>query len=157
MLRNTSAGGTLVNHTLLHLANPNLPFGGVGESGFGNYHGRFGFLTFSHARAVLVQGRPRLSHMFHPPYARLGSWVGANAHAACAALTGLTRDSCSVRLQADLDSVRLKPDSTGEVRLRPDSPGEVRLRPDSTGEVRLKPDTTRDVPVVLQAWPEHDE
>src|SRR6185369_12516567 len=37
VLRNTSAGGTLVNHTLLHLANPHLPFGGVGESGSGAY------------------------------------------------------------------------------------------------------------------------
>lgn len=77
VLSRTSAGGTVVNNCLLHLANPNLPFGGVGESGFGRYHGRFGFETFSHARAVLVQGRPRLSHVLHPPYARLRQgWLG---------------------------------------------------------------------------------
>jgi aldehyde dehydrogenase (NAD+) len=73
----TRAGGTVVNNCLVHLVNPNLPFGGVGESGFGRYHGRFGFETFSHARAVLVQGRPRLSQIFYPPYARLKQgWLG---------------------------------------------------------------------------------
>ena len=71
ILSRTPAGGTVVNNCLLHLVNPNLPFGGVGESGFGSYHGRFGFETFSHARAVLVQGRPSFSHMVYPPYARL--------------------------------------------------------------------------------------
>ena len=78
LLSRTSAGGTVVNNCLIHLVNPRLPFGGVGESGFGRYHGRFGFETFSHARAVTVQGWPRLSEMFHPPYARLRSgWLGS--------------------------------------------------------------------------------
>jgi aldehyde dehydrogenase (NAD+) len=77
LLSNTSAGGTVVNNCLVHLVNPNLPFGGVGESGFGRYHGRFGFETFSHARAVLEQRRPHLSPIFHPPYARLKTgWLG---------------------------------------------------------------------------------
>jgi aldehyde dehydrogenase (NAD+) len=77
LLTRTTAGGTVVNNCLIHLVNPHLPFGGVGESGFGRYHGRFGFETFSHARAVLVQGRPRLSQMFYPPYARLKQgWLG---------------------------------------------------------------------------------
>jgi len=76
-LSRTTAGGTVINNCLIHLVNPNLPFGGVGESGFGCYHGRFGFETFSHARAVLVQGQPRLSQMFYPPYARLKQgWLG---------------------------------------------------------------------------------
>ena len=75
ILDRTSAGGTVVNNCLLHLVNPNLPFGGTGESGFGRYHGRFGFETFSHARAVLVQGRPRLSQMLFPPYARLRTGI----------------------------------------------------------------------------------
>jgi aldehyde dehydrogenase (NAD+) len=76
-LSRTTAGGTVVNNCLIHLMNPNLPFGGVGESGIGRYHGRSGFEAFSHARAVLVQGRPRLSQMFHPPYARLKQgWLG---------------------------------------------------------------------------------
>lgn len=68
MLRETSAGGTVVGNTLLHLANPDLPFGGVGESGQGNYHGHFGFKTFSHERAVLRQGRASLVGLFMPPY-----------------------------------------------------------------------------------------
>jgi aldehyde dehydrogenase (NAD+) len=73
----TCAGGTVANNCLIHLLNPNLPFGGVGASGFGSYHGRFGFRAFSHERAFMVQGRPSLSHLFHPPYARLKSgWLG---------------------------------------------------------------------------------
>ena len=77
-LSRTTAGGTVVNNCLIHLANPGLPFGGVGESGCGSYHGRFGFETFSHARAVLVQGRVRLGHLFQPPYARLRQgWLGS--------------------------------------------------------------------------------
>ncbi len=49
------AGGTVINDTLLHLANPSLPFGGVGPSGLGQYHGRFGFDTFSRPRAVMYK------------------------------------------------------------------------------------------------------
>ena len=71
LLGHTSAGGTVINNCLIHLLNPNLPFGGVGSSGFGRYHGRFGFETFSHARAVVTQGRISLGHLFYPPYARL--------------------------------------------------------------------------------------
>ena len=77
-LARTSAGGTVVNNCLIHLVNPGLPFGGTGESGFGSYHGRFGFEAFSHARAVVVQGRPALGALFHPPYARLRTgWLGS--------------------------------------------------------------------------------
>lgn len=68
VLRRTSAGGTVVNDVVIHLANPDLPFGGVGESGQGSYHGRFGFRTFSHERAVLVRGRFSPAHLLHPPY-----------------------------------------------------------------------------------------
>jgi aldehyde dehydrogenase (NAD+) len=78
LVGSTSAGGTVVNNCLMHLLNPNLPFGGAGASGFGSYHGRFGFQAFSQERAVLVQGRPRLSHLFYPPYARLKTgWLGS--------------------------------------------------------------------------------
>jgi aldehyde dehydrogenase (NAD+) len=66
---NTSAGGTVVNNVLIHLANPNLPFGGVGTSGLGSYHGAAGFKAFSHERAVLKQGMPALSRFLEPPYA----------------------------------------------------------------------------------------
>ncbi|HZI09509.1 MAG TPA: aldehyde dehydrogenase family protein [Myxococcus sp.] len=68
LLRETSAGGTCVNTVVLHNANPNLPFGGVGQSGVGAYHGETGFKTFSHERAVLRQGRAGLAHLFFPPY-----------------------------------------------------------------------------------------
>ncbi|MDB4951047.1 MAG: aldehyde dehydrogenase family protein [Gemmatimonadetes bacterium] len=70
VLRGTTAGATVVDNVLLHYANPHLPFGGVGESGLGSYHGEFGFRAFSHQRAVMRQrGRP-LVEMFYPPYAR---------------------------------------------------------------------------------------
>ncbi len=47
------SGGTVINHVMLHLSVPDLPFGGIGQSGSGRYHGQWGFDTFSHARAVL--------------------------------------------------------------------------------------------------------
>jgi aldehyde dehydrogenase (NAD+) len=68
VLARTRAGGTVVNHTLCHLANPDLPFGGVGESGQGSYHGFAGFRAFSHERAVLYAGRWSLGPLYYPPY-----------------------------------------------------------------------------------------
>lgn len=68
VLKNTTAGGSCVNNLAVHLANPNLPFGGVGTSGMGNYHGFFGFKTFSHERAVLHQGPIDVLRFFYPPY-----------------------------------------------------------------------------------------
>jgi aldehyde dehydrogenase (NAD+) len=68
ILANTTAGATVVNATMTHYGNPHLPFGGVGASGQGSYHGVFGFRTFSHERAVLHQHRPRLAHFLYPPY-----------------------------------------------------------------------------------------
>ncbi|CAO2145836.1 unnamed protein product [Urochloa humidicola] len=53
---NVPAGGMLVNDVALHLANPYLPFGGVGDSGTGSYHGKFSFDCFSHKKAVLIRG-----------------------------------------------------------------------------------------------------
>jgi aldehyde dehydrogenase (NAD+) len=72
ILGETTAGGTCVNSLIMHLANGNLPFGGIGNSGMGNYHGHFGFVTFSHQRAVLTQGWPDLLKMVYPPYT---AWV----------------------------------------------------------------------------------
>ena len=68
ILKSTTAGGTCVNSLVIHLANPRLPFGGVGMSGMGNYHGFFGFKTFSHERAVLRQGPVDVLRAFYPPY-----------------------------------------------------------------------------------------
>jgi len=53
VMNETSAGGVSINDTLMHIANPNLPFGGVGESGIGAYHGKSSFDTFSHKKSVL--------------------------------------------------------------------------------------------------------
>lgn len=54
VIRHTSSGGVVVNDTILHVANPNLPFGGVGNSGMGRYHRHAGFLSFSNPKSVLV-------------------------------------------------------------------------------------------------------
>ncbi len=64
----TSSGGVCVNGTLLHFSNPNLPFGGVGESGMGSYHGKFGFDTFSHRRGVHARSTRMDPAMMYPPY-----------------------------------------------------------------------------------------
>ena len=76
VLENTHSGGVCVNETLLHVAIDDLPFGGVGPSGMGCYHGHEGFLTFSHAKAVLTKQRVNSSLAIYPPYGRtLGRWV----------------------------------------------------------------------------------
>lgn len=68
VLGSTSAGGTCINSVLLNYANPNLPFGGVGESGMGSYHGRWGFDAMSHFRAVMRQVTWSPTSMLYPPY-----------------------------------------------------------------------------------------
>ncbi|HEX3473983.1 MAG TPA: aldehyde dehydrogenase family protein [Kofleriaceae bacterium] len=68
VIDNTTAGGTCINNALIHFANPHLPFGGVGPSGMGNYHGYYGFKAFSHERAVLQQGRTDMLKSVYPPY-----------------------------------------------------------------------------------------
>ncbi len=55
ILKNVSFGGGCINDTLYHLANPHLPFGGVGSSGMGAYHGKYGFDTFTHNKSILKQ------------------------------------------------------------------------------------------------------
>lgn len=55
VLERVSFGGGCVNDTLMHIATPHLPFGGVGESGIGSYHGRYSFQAFSHEKSVLRQ------------------------------------------------------------------------------------------------------
>ena len=68
VLRQTSSGGVAVNTVMVHFANPYLPFGGIGESGQGSYHGWYGFRAFSHERSVLTQHRGRALRLFDPPY-----------------------------------------------------------------------------------------
>lgn len=64
----TSSGGACVNATLLHVTNPNLPFGGVGESGMGAYHGKIGFDTLSHRRSVYSRSTRLDPPLLYPPY-----------------------------------------------------------------------------------------
>jgi len=53
IIRETSFGGGAVNNTLMHIVSPYLPFGGLGSSGLGRYHGRYSFETFSHTKSIL--------------------------------------------------------------------------------------------------------
>ena len=68
VLKRTTSGGVTINDTLLHVAQEDLPFGGVGSSGMGAYHGQEGFSTFSHAKAVFVQSRVSSIELLRPPY-----------------------------------------------------------------------------------------
>ncbi|GAB2239090.1 hypothetical protein Droror1_Dr00025003 [Drosera rotundifolia] len=67
-IKNISAGGITINDAVLHLTVPGLPFGGVGESGIGAYHGKFSFDTFSHKKAVLHRSFTGDSRLRYPPY-----------------------------------------------------------------------------------------
>ncbi|HWS12077.1 MAG TPA: aldehyde dehydrogenase family protein, partial [Rhodocyclaceae bacterium] len=71
VLRETVAGGVTINDTILHIAQDHLPFGGVGHSGMGHYHGREGFETFSKKKAVFIQSPVNTVGLFKPPYGRL--------------------------------------------------------------------------------------
>ena len=68
LLKSTSSGGAVINDVIIHLVNPNLPFGGVNHSGIGSYHGIFGFKQFSHERSVLKQAPISSIKMMYPPY-----------------------------------------------------------------------------------------
>jgi coniferyl-aldehyde dehydrogenase len=68
VLNNTHSGGVSVNDTLMHLAQEDMPFGGIGDSGMGHYHGKEGFITFSKAKAVHRKGRISTGSLAYPPY-----------------------------------------------------------------------------------------
>ena len=70
VLRQTEAGGVAVNDTLFQVAQDSLPFGGIGPSGMGQYHGHAGFLTFSKQKPVFYQARFSALAWFRPPYGR---------------------------------------------------------------------------------------
>jgi len=71
-----SFGGGCINDVIMHLGNENLPFGGVGNSGIGNYHGKFGFETFSHQKAVLERATWGEPNIKYPPYSdKKLSWI----------------------------------------------------------------------------------
>ncbi|HCU64733.1 MAG TPA: coniferyl-aldehyde dehydrogenase [Rheinheimera sp.] len=68
VLQHTHAGGVCINETLIHAGQEDLPFGGIGPSGIGAYHGKEGFLTFSHAKAVHQKGRFNTGQMAYPQH-----------------------------------------------------------------------------------------
>ncbi|KGD43341.1 coniferyl aldehyde dehydrogenase [Burkholderia pseudomallei] len=70
VMRDTISGGVTVNDTLMHIACGTLPFGGVGASGMGAYHGYDGFVTFSKMKPVLTQPRLNTRAMIAPPYGK---------------------------------------------------------------------------------------
>jgi aldehyde dehydrogenase (NAD+) len=75
VLDETSSGSVGVNCTVQQVAVPDLPFGGVGASGMGAYHGRQGFETFSHRRAILAKPLLPDPPVQYPPYTRVKEWL----------------------------------------------------------------------------------
>jgi aldehyde dehydrogenase (NAD+) len=71
VLERTSSGGACVNQTILHINTPTMPFGGVGPSGMGSYHGKFGFDAFSHHKSVLYKPQRPDPKLLYPPYSAL--------------------------------------------------------------------------------------
>jgi coniferyl-aldehyde dehydrogenase len=69
LLYSTISGGVTINNCMLHVAQHDLPFGGVGASGMGHYHGWEGFVEFSKLRPVFKNPRLSLLSAFYPPYA----------------------------------------------------------------------------------------
>ena len=70
LLAQTVSGGVTVNDTLMHIAHENLPFGGVGDSGWGSYHGEAGFLRLTQLKPVLVSSKWARGDLFYPPYGK---------------------------------------------------------------------------------------
>jgi acyl-CoA reductase-like NAD-dependent aldehyde dehydrogenase len=75
VLHRTVAGGVTVNDCIFHVGQSNLPFGGVGPSGMGRYHGFNGFETFSRKQGVFVQGRWSSLSLLRPPYGERARWI----------------------------------------------------------------------------------
>ncbi|WP_454828250.1 coniferyl aldehyde dehydrogenase [Pseudoxanthomonas wuyuanensis] len=75
ILRSTLAGGVTVNDTVLHFGINNLPFGGIGPSGMGAYHGRAGFDAMSKALPILWQSRRAGSDLLKPPYSKVQRFI----------------------------------------------------------------------------------
>jgi coniferyl-aldehyde dehydrogenase len=71
VLEHTTSGNVAINETMLHYAQEDLPFGGVGQSGMGLYHGREGFKSMSHAKGVFAQGPISFADLIRPPYGRV--------------------------------------------------------------------------------------
>lgn len=75
VIQQTSSGGAVINHAWVHLGVPALPFGGVGESGMGAYHGRKSFDTFSHRKSVVKKPFVLDASFAYPPYSQMKSTI----------------------------------------------------------------------------------
>ena len=75
LLYSTISGGVTINNCILHVAQHDLPFGGIGASGMGQYHGYEGFLEFSKLRPVFTQPKLSMLHLFYPPYRKRHSRI----------------------------------------------------------------------------------
>ena len=78
VLNETTSGGATINDCIFHIAQHNLPFGGVGPSGMGAYHGFDGFVTFSKKKGVFIQGiggQFLFPNFLSPPYSRFADWL----------------------------------------------------------------------------------
>jgi coniferyl-aldehyde dehydrogenase len=73
ILERTTSGDVTINDTLMHYVQNDLPFGGIGQSGLGAYHGHEGFKSLSHAKGVFVQARWNLGYLLRPPFRRTTS------------------------------------------------------------------------------------
>jgi coniferyl-aldehyde dehydrogenase len=71
VLAETTSGGVTINETMLHIAQDDLPFGGVGPSGMGHYHAHEGFLALTKSKGVFRQSRINATGLLRPPYGKL--------------------------------------------------------------------------------------
>ncbi|KAH0940742.1 hypothetical protein HID58_000379 [Brassica napus] len=97
-VENVSAGGMGINETVLHVTMKDLPFGGVGESGIGAYHGKFSYETFSHKKGVLYRSFDGDSDLRYPPYTPekkrvLKALLSSDIFGAILAFFGFSKDS----------------------------------------------------------------
>ncbi len=70
IINNTHSGGVLINDTVIHVPQDTMPFGGIGQSGMGHYHGQAGFLAFSKEKGVLFKSKFNSGKMIYPPYGK---------------------------------------------------------------------------------------
>lgn len=75
VLSRTTSGGVTINNTLMHFVQDDLPFGGVGASGIGAYHGIEGFRSLSHAKGIFEQKRWNAANLLRPPFGRLANTI----------------------------------------------------------------------------------
>ena len=70
IMQNIPSGGGCVNDCIIHLSNLSLPFGGMGASGMGKYHGKYGYNTFSHTKGYMISQKNIDNKIKYPPYSK---------------------------------------------------------------------------------------